>query len=403
MPYRRQIKFVLESMMTAKITFFPVDNGDMTLLRLADSEKTSLLIDCKIRSSADSAEESTPDVAKALRDRIGVDANKRPYVNAMLLSHPDEDHCLGLEKHFWLGALADYPDDKKCQNEKRIVIRQIWSSAMVYRRASSTHTLCNDAKAFNKEAKRRIAVNIKNNFSVSDGDRILIMGEDENNKTDNLTPILIKQGEVFSGINGGASGYLTSHLLAPINRQGDEAEELLSKNESSVIIRFEVKSSVLSANTSKFLTGGDAGVAIWERISDEYSAEDLQYDLLLAPHHCSWRTLSHDSWSENGEKAQISKKARLALGQARYGAIIVSSSKPIVDDDNDPPCIRAKREYRSILGTYGIFKCTGEEPTKINPKPIEFNATSSGFTLAVVASAVAGVTSCSPPRAGAWK
>ena len=74
--------------MTAKITFFPVDNGDMTLLRLADSNATSLLIDCKIRSSADDPEDSTPDVAKALRDRLKSDSNNRPYVDAMLLSPP---------------------------------------------------------------------------------------------------------------------------------------------------------------------------------------------------------------------------------------------------------------------------------------------------------------------------
>ena len=43
--------------MVAKITFFPVDNGDMTLLQLADSNATSLLIDCKIRSSADDSED----------------------------------------------------------------------------------------------------------------------------------------------------------------------------------------------------------------------------------------------------------------------------------------------------------------------------------------------------------
>lgn len=389
--------------MAAKITFFPVDNGDMTLLRLADTNATSLLIDCKIRSSADDTEDSTPNVAKELRDRLKSDNNNRPYVDAMLLSHPDEDHCLGLEKHFWLGSLSDYPDDNKPQNEKRIVIRQMWSSPMVFRRASKYHPLCNDAKAFNNEARRRIKVNKNNNFSVGNGDKILIMGEDENGKTDDLTPILVKPGEEFIGINDQASGYLTSLLLAPISKQDDEMEEKLSKNGSSVIINFKIKSSEFGSNISRFFAGGDAEVDIWERISDEFQPADTEYDLLLAPHHCSWRTLSRDSWSENGENAQVSKKARKALEQARYGAFIVSSSKPIVDDDNDPPCIRAKREYRSILGSAGIFKCTGEEPSKSKPAPLEFETTGSGFKLAMALSAAASATSCSPPRAGAWR
>lgn len=390
--------------MVAKITFFPVDNGDMTLLRLADKNTTSLLIDCKIRSAAvDDANDDTRDVAKDLRDRIKTDTNGRPFVDAMLLSHPDEDHCLGLEKHFWLGPIADYSDDDKPEKEKRIIICQLWSSPMVFRRASKNHPLCDDAKAFNKEAKRRIKVNKDNGFSVGDGDKILIMGEDENGKTDDLTPILIKSGEEFTGINGQASGYLTSLLIGPFGKQDDETEDKLSKNGSSAIINFDIKSSEFGSSRSKFLTGGDAGVEIWERVSDNFLSSEIEYDLLLAPHHCSWRSLSHDSWSENGEDAVVSQRARNALGQAKNGALIISSSKPIVDDDNDPPCIRAKREYRSILGHSGIFKCTGEEPTKNNPSPLEIETTGRGFKLAATLSAAASVTSVTPPRAGVWK
>lgn len=389
--------------MVAKITFFPVDNGDMTLLRLADSMATSLLIDCKIRYSADDSNDDRRDVAKDLKTRLKIDNNDRPFVDAMLLSHPDEDHCLGLEKHFWLGPLSEYPDDDKAENEKRIVIRQLWSSPMVFRRASKNHTLCPDAKAFNKEARRRIKVNKDNSFSVGDGDKILIMGEDENGKTDDLTQILIKPGEEFTGINGQASGYLTSLLLGPFGKQDEETEEKLSKNESSVIINFKIKNFEYGLSTSKFLTGGDAGVEIWEKISDEFLPSDTEYDLLLAPHHCSWRSLSHDSWSDNGEDAVVSEMAKKALGQAKNGAFIISSSKPVADDDNDPPCIRAKREYRSIVGYSGIFKCTGEEPTKNNPSPLEIETTGSGFKLAATVSAAASITSCSPPRAGIWK
>jgi hypothetical protein len=386
--------------MPAKITFFPVDNGDMSLIRLTDADSTSLLIDCKIRESADNPDETTPDVAKSLRDRLRTDENNRPYVDAMLLSHPDEDHCLGLEKHFWLGPVSDYSDDQKPQNEKRIIIRQIWSSPMVFRRASQKLRLCTDAKAFNKEAKRRIKINRESGFSVKDGDKILIMGEDENGKTDDLSPILIKQGQEFYGVNDRANKYLTSHLLAPFSKQNDDGEEQLSKNDSSVIINFRIKSSELGSSVSNFLTGGDAGVDIWEMIADEFQLADVEYDLLQAPHHCSWRALSHDSWSDYGEAATVSQKARKALGQAKNGAFIVSSSKPIADDDNDPPCIRAKREYRSILGYSGIFKCTGEEPTKSKPAPLEFETTGNGFKRSQIISAAVAVTSTTPPRAG---
>ena len=387
--------------MAAKVTFFPVDNGDMTLIRLADPDATSLLIDCRIRLAADDSNDSTPDVASDLRSRIQEDNNNRPYIDAMLLSHPDEDHCSGLEKHFWLGPLSNYPDDNKPQNEKRIVIREIWSSPMVFRRASKNHPLCSDAKAFNKEAKRRVKANVDNDFHVGNGDRIRILGEDKDGKTDGLDPILVKAGEEFEGINWCASEYLISRVLAPISPQDEETEETLSKNNSSVIVHFKIKYSESKEIFSRFLTGGDAGVVIWERISNEYESLELEYDLLLAPHHCSWHTLSHDSWSEKGESAEVSRGAREALAQANYGAFIISSSKPILDDSSDPPCIRAKREYQSILESRcGIFKCTGEEVNVANPKPLEFVATSSGFILVPLSAAAASVVSCSPPRAG---
>jgi len=388
--------------MTAKITFFPVDNGDMTLIRLADTDATSLLIDMNIRVAADDPNDDTRDVAADLRSRLSTDSNNRPYVDGLLLSHPDKDHCTGLAKHFWLGSLGDYPDDKKVQDEKRIVIREMMSSPMVFRRASKNHTLCEDAKAFDKEARRRVKVNREKNFVVASGDRIRILGEDENGKTDDLGPILTSAGDRFSGINGSAVSYFSAHLLAPISKQDDEAEEVLSKNNSSVILNLEIAASAHSTTGSKLLVGGDAEVEIWERVWSEYQPSELKYDLLQAPHHCSWHSLSYDSWSEKGDEVCVSDDARSALGQAEYGAFIVASSKAVLDDDVDPPCIRAKREYLDILDSVdGTFYCTADHSSKVNSEPLEFEVTASGIKKALASvTAAASVVSCRPPRAG---
>ena len=80
------------------ITFFPVDCGDMTLIALGDKAKTTILIDCNIRAAADDSSDSTRDVAGDLRDRLNRDMNGRPYVDAFLLSHPDQDHCSGIRQ-----------------------------------------------------------------------------------------------------------------------------------------------------------------------------------------------------------------------------------------------------------------------------------------------------------------
>ena len=43
--------------------------------------------------------------------------------------------------------------------------------------------------------------------------------------------------------------------------------------------------------------------------------------------------------------------------------MVVASSKPVVNDDDDPPCIRAKREYLDILASVsGEFKCVADGP-----------------------------------------
>lgn len=355
--------------MAAKIAFFPVGNGDMTLLQLESGRK--VLVDINIRAAADDPEDKTADVAKMLRERLTRDAKGRLYVDAFLLSHPDKDHCTGLRTHFHLGPPAEWS-----KAADKIFIREMWSSPMVFRRASKKNrVLCDDAQAFNTEARRRVQRFRDSQGAVEEGDRILILGEDENGKTDDLGQILVKIDEVFSKVNGAHDDSLSVRLLAALPKSDDEGEEdVLSKNASSTILRFALAAEG-NPDAGRYLSGGDAEVAIWERLWDRHKKRPdwLSYDILLSPHHCSWHSLSYDSWSEMREKAKVSEKARSALAQTRDGAVIVASSNPIKDDDNDPPCIRAKREYVAITdAAKGVFKCVGELPSEDDPDVLEF-------------------------------
>ncbi|EPL0755136.1 metallohydrolase, partial [Pseudomonas aeruginosa] len=115
----------------------------------------------------------------------------------------------------------------------------------------------------------------------------------------------------------------------------------------------------------------------WQR--HEAETEVLEYDIMQTPHHCSWHSLSYDSWSKCGEKAKLDADARKALSQTRDGAVIVASCKPIKADDSDPPCIRAKREYVEIVEeAKGEFYCTGEYPSEKSVEPLVFTVTSQG-------------------------
>ena len=374
--------------MATTISFFPVDNGDMTLICLGDKSGKTILVDCNIRAAADDPDDKTRDVAKDLRERLKRDVNGRPYVDVFLLSHPDQDHCRGLKKHFHLGAPAKYADDEKPDNEKRIVIGEMWSSPMVFRRASVEHTLCEDAKAFNTEAKRRVAVAREKNCSgVDDGDRVLILGEDEDGKTDDILAIVVKVDQDITKVNGAESKVFKGRLLAPLAKSAsDEEEEEYRKNHSSVILNMELADDECRKTVKNFLSGGDAEVIIWEKLWAKHKQAPavLKYDLLQTPHHCSWHSLSRDSRSDLGDKAKVSPVAKSALSQIRDGGRIVASSRAIKNDDCDPPNHAAKNEYESIVkGANGEFLCTGENPTEASPAPMEFTVSDQALRRSV--------------------
>lgn len=373
--------------MTASITFFPVGNGDMTLITFDNDQK--LLVDMHVRKAADNDDDDTPDVMADLRDRLTRDEKGRLFVDGFLLSHPDKDHICGLESHFHLG-----PPDEWTKDDDKILIREMWSSPVVFRRASKDHVLCDDAKAWAKEARRRVALYREKGTATVEGDRIQIMGEDEDGKTDDILAIVIKVDGVVTKLNRVTSGTFEGRLLAPILQSDDEElEELLGKNHSSVVLRFSIRGGGI-LDKCRFLTGGDAEVAIWERLWGKhgtYQADWLSYDILQAPHHCSWHSLSYDSYSTFGEDAKVCDDARSALAQIRKGAIVVSSSKAIDPDEADPPSDRAKREYISIVDDKSDrFICVADV-WEDEERALQYEITSSGVTKVVKSAAKAAV------------
>lgn len=347
--------------MTAKLEFFPVDNGDMTLLTLESGRM--ILIDINIREAADEEDDETPDVAELLRKRLERDSSGRLYVDAFLLSHPDADHCRGLERHFHLGPPAAWS-----KKDDKILVREMWSSPIVFRRSSELDgDLCADADEWWAEARRRVQAfrdAKKAGKTVVDGDRILILGEDIDEKTKGLEDIRVDIDQEITRICGIKDGTFAGLLLAPLPPSNDkEEEEALKKNHSSVVVRFKITGDK-NNDAARFLTGGDAEVAIWEKLWGRHkkTADNLTYDILLTPHHCSWHSLSYESWSGSKGKAKVAQDARSALANAKNKAFLISSSKEIKDDDCDPPCIGAKREYEGIAsGVNGSFLCTAEE------------------------------------------
>jgi hypothetical protein len=342
----------------------------MTLLQT--EEGRNVLIDCRIRDG-----EEHPDVLTELRKRLPRDEHGRLYVHLFIWTHPDSDHCDGVRDHFHLGK----PDEWSEKTDK-IFINEIWSSPMVFRRHSRTNHLCEDARALNTEVKRRIEGYRTTLLYGDAGDQVLVLGNDEDGKTDDIQAIVLQLDSVTEYINHEYCLDFQARLLGPSPRSDmEEKEEELGKNHSSAIFNIRLKGGNKYVN---FLTGGDAEVACWEVLQERLSfygrMSYVDYDLLQTPHHCSWRSLSWDSSSGKGDDAETSAQAMDIFSRAKERALIIASSKTIQDDDNDPPSYRAKLEYGKIVDEKdGQFLCVADHKSAGKNVPLEIEITDDGF------------------------
>ncbi|EDJ1207441.1 hypothetical protein GEX85_12495 [Salmonella enterica] len=357
--------------MSAKISFFPVGNGDMTLIQTEDGQ--NILIDCHIRKGKEH-----PDVLSQLREKLDRDEKGRLFIHLFIWSHPDKDHCSGISEHFHLGKPEDWSE-----RSDKIFINEIWSSPIVFRRHhAQNHNLVQDAKDLNSEVKRRVNLYKEKRYLDGVGNQVLVLGKDENGKTDDIPNIVLQLDNTTRLINGAYSYNFEAHLLAPSPKKDlDEDEDKLGKNHSSVIINFELKGD---NKTAFFLSGGDAEVVCWEgvrnRLFKNYNMSWLDYDILQTPHHCSWRSLSHDSSSGKGDEAKTSELAMEVFNRAKQNAFIIASSDPIADDANDPPSYRAKKEYENIVdNVQGQFLCVSDHKKNGENIPLEIEISDNGI------------------------
>ncbi len=271
----------------------------------------------------------------------------------------------------------------------------MWSSERVIGRAETLkdRPLSDDALAFIKEYRRRINL-VKSGAAAGSGDRALRIGDLDPSDPATLRSISFGVDDVFSKVNGEKDNWIEVRVRGPLQKGKDETEEeLMATNRSSVILQIALAAG-FKPDAVLFLAGGDAEVEIWKRQWQRLKSDPakLEYDILLCPHHCSWHSLSGDSISKLGPKAKVDPDAKSALSQARRGAYIVASSKPIKNDDDDPPSYRAKQEYQGIVdGVGGTFLCVTAHGGEKAEEPVEFEVSTGGAVLVTKAAVAAGV------------
>lgn len=356
------------------LKFYPVDNGDTALITLID--KTTILIDVKIRDGeVNSAGNNIYPVKRDLLDSIQR-RNKIPFVDLFILTHPDEDHCLGFEKNFYCGDPDKYSDSHRDTDE--ILVDELWVTSMLFNGATN-----DDAKAMKKEAERRRKLWVENKLEKDKpGNRIRIIGYDGDVRFENVPNSV--PGETLNLINGKRTSDFEFFVHAPFKNQLIQATAEKDKNFSSIAMQARFKINSFDSNWAcLYLFGGDADHNIWAEILNKSEAngnkDKLKWDIFMAPHHCSWTYFNDVPYdAKEGNKSPKDSSLRI-LDYKNSGAKIISSSKPIVNNDDNPPHFQAKQQYLKKVAA-SEFLNTALEPNQKNPEPIVFEVSLNGVS-----------------------
>ena len=267
---------------------------------------------------------------------------RRPYLRTFALTHPDEDHCQGFAE---LLSAAD--------------IGEIWCTPHLFEEPEAE--LCDDARAFRKEARRRLGVRAPR----ASGDRIRVIGSTEARKDCRVAipeECALEPSSVVDTLDGQAVD-VEALLLGPDGDVPIDAQ----RNAASLGMRLTLQGA---SGSLRALLLGDMG---HDELTRVFARDDVVWDVLLAPHHCSTTALFLDGGSGSVDRDLMSdiEKARSAC------AYIVASAGKIPSSDKDgadPPHARAKRAYERLVQA-GHFLCTGEHFTASRDlTPIVFDA-----------------------------
>lgn len=339
--------------------FWPVGSGDSTTIVVSEDEVIQIDINDKLMADEEGNEHIpiVDELVARLPQRDG-----KPYLSCFILTHPDLDHCRGF---------ADLL--------KRVTIGEIWHTPRIFREYEDTQKLSDDALAFRREAHRRAKRSIEQGGDPGAGDRVRIIG---------YASELFEPGERYEGfpeddfytrpgnsitmLDGrNAASRFNAFIHAPFKQSLADA-----RNETSLAMQVVIG----PGNPIRGLFLGDLSypsvMQVFEETHRHGNEDKLQWNVLLAPHHCSKKVMYEDGVLQQNVMDEFNA-AQLSPGY------VVSSSNEFKYRNNpgdNPPHQVARRRYEEIVNN--DFVCTGEVSTPDHVRPIIFTATQFGMALA---------------------
>ncbi|OZC93003.1 hypothetical protein CH282_01705 [Rhodococcus sp. 06-418-1B] len=345
--------------------FWPVGTGDSSTIVLDDD----IVMQIDLHDLAMAQDDDTPHVPVV--DRL-IEAlptvNGEPYLAVFALTHADKDHCLGFEDLL-----------------SRVRIGELWATPRMWREAADPEgpALCPDAKAFQEESERRVAATAKADAAGSapvSGDRILVIGYDSDHNDHAYSELpdkfLSGPGKSVSTLDEhDCSDRFEAFFHAPF--VDDCAAE---RNETSLAMQITLSDE--SGVNGKMLLFGDLAhdtiIKIFNYSVDHDRQEKLEWDLLLAPHHCSKKVMYIPVDGE--DKLQTDVLDALSNNARKDDVVIVSSSdkfRPKDEPGMNPPHRKARDRYQDI----GEFVCTMSWGSESAPSPVVFGVDASGARI----------------------
>jgi hypothetical protein len=367
--------------MANQIKYYPVDNGDMSLISIDEKNyTTTILVDCNIRESSKGDDDPTQfdvkaDLLVSLKKRKINDVEAAPYVDIFILTHGDDDHLHGFKKDFYQGDPKDYK--KKNKDDGEIIIDVLWFSPMVMGKSTN-----DDEDCFNAEAKRRIKLHRDNSPQKDDaGNRIVIVGYDGNEKLEGLDICRRVPGDIVKRFNDRDLTSFSIFLHSPY--QKDLTDDEVEKNKVSVVFQARFHNGSSKDGFATFaMFGGDANHKAWATILEKTTRygnvtrhRALDWDLFLAPHHCSWSFFNETPQKENPEPVKTSLQI---LDYKRGVAKVIASSKEILNNDDNPPHYKAKEQYLKKVKDDNFLNTATANKIGKTPQPIIFEITTQG-------------------------
>lgn len=352
-----------DALPTRGAVFWPVGTGDSTTLVISEEHVMQIDLHDMAKADSDSSPERpvVDELAASLPLRDG-----RPYLAVFALTHADTDHCLGF---------ADLLE--------KVTIGELWATPRLWREYldGAEDDLCEDARAFQEEAERRVAAvlaDVADGKEPASGDRIIVFGYDTDHDKHayNELPPEFKSGpgKSVTALDGvDYSDVFEAFIHAPF-----AADAAAARNETSLAMQVTLRDE--SGVDGKLLLFGDLAhdtiMKIMSYSEEHERAEKVEWDLLLAPHHCSKKVMYLKS--VDGSEQLLDDVLDKFVEHQREGAVVVSSSHIVPESDSDganPPHKMAADRYREIVDE---FLVTMEWLDVNEPSPIVFGVSASG-------------------------